>query len=166
MNGERGLKGDPGPRGPKGKVGPPSEALRQEVEALNATLTALYGKMELLLTKDEATETFPTREESTRVRKRVALTILTSVFIALLVTMFANNFAITRCFLSGSSNSSTVCNTLFPGYNKAMKVNNERLDKFDELLQQIPSNKVTNDQQAKDIAEIRRIVNEIREAQR
>lgn len=141
------------------------DALRQEVEALNVTLVALYDKLEDLITKDEAEKSFPTREEARRARWRTAGTVLMSVFIALVLTIFANNYAVTHCFLNtGTPNKSGVCDLMFPGYNESVEESRQRLSQFQELVDQIPKNTSVNEEQNRQLAEIKRLLEEMRNA--
>jgi polyhydroxyalkanoate synthesis regulator phasin len=137
-----------------------TDMLRQEVAALTVTLAALERKLGDVLTVEQAAQRFPSRDEARRSRRRTAVTVLVSVLIAVGVAIGGDNLAIRGCFLgsSGASHESTVCNLLFPGYNASVRVGNERLRKFSDVLASIPANAQTNRDQQAQIDRLRREV--------
>ena len=97
------------------------------------------------------------RDEATRIRRRVTFTIVTSVLLALLLTTFGNNAAVSYCFLSGSADGlrvSPVCDAMFPGRSDAVERNRRNLDDFRELLRTIPENRARIEQLEQRVAKL------------
>lgn len=133
-----------------------AEMLRQEVAALTVTLAGLGRELKNVLTSEQAREIFPTREENRKVRRRVAMTILSSVVLALILAIGGDNYAIRTCFLGSSAQHRPggFCNVLFPGFDATTKESQQRLAQFNDLLAAIPANRHALDVQAREIARL------------
>lgn len=132
-----------------------SPPTRRDVQDLVRVVRLLRDEVATKLPREEADAY---RKENARIRRRVTFTILTAVLISLLVGILGNNYAIKRCYLGDTSGHDSLCNALFPGYNKAIDEQNKNLQQFHQLVADIPKNRRINRQQQVEIAKLKRQV--------
>lgn len=78
-------------------------------------------------------------KEHLRTRRRQAILIAVCIT---LIGFVLEHITITKCFLAPSTTgwSQSTCAALFPGYNKARTISEERARQFNEILRQVPVN--------------------------
>lgn len=132
-------------------------AILEELVTLTFTLQNAILKMQKRTTDEIKREAEKSRKENARVRKRVVYTVLASVLISLSSAIVGDNIAINHCFLTKSGNlqHSSLCDTLFPGYNSEVDQQQKILTQFNTLVKQIPENQRSIQRIESEIAELK-----------
>jgi uncharacterized small protein (DUF1192 family) len=115
-----------------------------EIRTLTTAIDELREQITHLVPRDEVERR---AREQVRVRRRVAGTILVSVFLGTVLAFVGDNAAISRCYLHGDrahppvTRHNPVCNAMFPGYNEAADTNARNLKDFAVIIANVPENK-------------------------
>jgi hypothetical protein len=125
---------EPGPRGRKGDKGEAGDSPTGDLLAAVRTLVDEVDKLSKRLSSN-----YPTKEEVQHEgRVRAFKTLVFGVMIIILANLFTIQ-TISYCFLNSAGTIHTSCKYI-PGYENAIVTGNERLARFNLLLEQIATN--------------------------